>query len=293
MQSSRRPFAGRVRQFPGAVRVLSLATLLGIAIAPRLARAQSLADTRVQAATPTNSIRLGDLYDEVRRANPAIAAAQAFARAAQARVAGASRPPDPQLQLGFMNYALPSLAPMETLGMTQLQLMQVVPVGGKLTLGRQVAGAQASAADRRAQDSWWEARTRAAMAFYDLYATDRQLEVARETYRLLQDIARTAEAMYRVGSGRQADVLRANVEIARMVEDTLRMQAMNRSMSSRLDALRDRDVFGGTSIVPALPRFPERIPSEGWLDSLSAYNRSMIQAGLDNLRAADASARLA
>jgi len=238
-------------------------------------------------------MRLGALYDEVRRANPAIAAAQAFARAAQARVPGASRPPDPQLQLGFMNYALPSLAPMETLGMVQLQLMQMVPVGGKLTLGRKVAGAQASAAERRAQDTWWETRTRAAMAFYDLYAADRQLEVARETYRLLQDIARTAEAMYRVGSGRQADVLRANVEIARMVEDTLRMQAMNRSMSSRLDALRDRDVFGGTSIVPALPRFPERIPSEGWLDSLSAYNRSMIQAGLDNLRAADASARLA
>jgi len=272
--------------------VLSLATLLGIAIAPRLARAQSLADTRVQAATPTNSIRLGDLYDEVRRANPAIAAAQAFARAAQARVAGASRPPDPQLQLGFMNYALPSLAPMETLGMTQLQLMQVVPVGGKLTLGRQVAGAQASAADRRAQDSWWEARTRAAMAFYDLYATDRQLEVARETYRLLQDIARTAEAMYRVGSGRQADVLRANVEIARMAEDTVRMQAMRRSMIARLDALRDRDDVSA-SYLPVLPRFPDRMPAEASLDSISANNRSMIQAGVDDLRAAGAAARLA
>ena len=77
-------------------------------------------------------------------------ATQALVRAAQARVPGATRPPDPQLQLGFMNYALAGLAPMATLGMTQLQLMQMVPLGGKLALAGRVAGAQASATGERA-----------------------------------------------------------------------------------------------------------------------------------------------
>src|SRR5665647_6309 len=86
-----------------------------------------------QSTQPARSpVLLGDLYGQVQRANPRVAAARSLTRAAQARVAGASRPPDPNFQLGFMNYALPSLAPMPTLGMTQLQLMQMLPLGGKL-----------------------------------------------------------------------------------------------------------------------------------------------------------------
>jgi outer membrane protein TolC len=130
------------------------------------------------------------------------------------------------------------------------------------------------------------------MAFYDLYATEGQLDVARETLRLLQDVERTAQSMYRVGDGRQADVLRAQVEIARMAEDTLRMQAMRATMLARLNALLDRgaelDVGRAT-----LPRFPDALPSRGQLDSLAATDRPMIRAGLQEVRGAEASQQLA
>ena len=82
----------------------------------------------------TEPARLGDIYAQVGRANPKIAAARALVRAAQARIPGATKPPDPQLQLGIMNRSLPGLAPMQPLGMTQLQVMQMVPLGGKLGL---------------------------------------------------------------------------------------------------------------------------------------------------------------
>ena len=228
----------------------------------------------------------------MQRANPRVAAARSLTRAAEARVPGASRPPDPQIQLGFMNYSLPSLAPMPTLGMRQLQLMQMLPLGGKLALAGRAASAQAAATGRRAEDVSWELRNQTAMAFYDLYATDRGLDVARETVRLLQDIAATAEAMYRVGDGRQADVLRARVEIARMAQDTLRMQAMRQSMWARLEALLDRGP--STEIgAPVLPAFPDSMPTRAWLDSVARDTRPMIRAGLDDVSAADASAQLA
>lgn len=242
--------------------------------------------TRAQAPT-----RLGELYVQVSRDNPKVAASQALIRAAQARVPGAKRPPDPQLQLGFMNYSLPGLTPMVPLGMTQLQVMQMVPLGGKLGLAGRVAGAQADATAERAQDVVWDLRNQTAMAFYDLYATDRQLDVARETLRLLQDIARTAESMYRVGEGRQADVLRAQVEIAKMTEDTLRMQAMRQTMIARLNALlnwADADIAG---IVR--PVFPDSMPARAWLDSIAVTRRPMIRAALQDVRAAEVSALLA
>ena len=236
--------------------------------------------------------RLGDLYRQLARANPRIAAAQALARASAARIPGARRPPDPQLQLGFMNRSLPSFAPMRPLGMTQLQLMQMVPTAGKLGLAGRSLEAQSSAASARAEEVFWEQRNQVAMAFYELAATDLALDVARETLRLLHDIAKTSESMYRVGEGRQADVLRARVEIARMAEDTLRMQAMRESMVARLNALLDRD---GDSTVgrPALPRFPDSLPPRPWLDSLAMRHRPMVRAGLEEVRAAEAGETLA
>ena len=270
---------------------LVICALLLLFTIGRMASAQETLSNRAT-ANALSASRLGDLYAQMQRDNPKLVAAQALVRAAQARVPGARRPPDPQLQLGFMNYELPGLRPMEQIGMTQLQLMQMVPLGGKLTLAGRVAGAQASAIEERGHDLVWELRRQTAMAFYDLYATDRQFDVARETLRLLQDIARTAEAMYRVGEGRQADVLRAHVEIARMAGDTMRMQAMRLSMVARLNALRNTEAALSIT-TPALPQFPDVIPAQSWLDSLAAINRPMIRAGLDGVRAAEASAILA
>ncbi len=249
-------------------------------------------DAQMSGASVIAPTRLGDLYAQVGRDNPKITAAQALVRGAQARVPGVTRPPDPQLQFGFMNYSLPGLSPMAPLGMTQLQVMQMVPLGGKLALAGRVAGAQADATGERAQDLVWELRSQAAMAFYDLYATGRQLDVARETLRLLQDIARTAESMYRVGEGRQADVLRAQVEIAKMAADTLRMQAMRRTMQARLNALLNRDADDQPASV-ARPTFPDSAPNRTWLDSVATNGRPMIRAGLQDVRAAEASATLA
>ncbi|HEX7019811.1 MAG TPA: TolC family protein, partial [Gemmatimonadaceae bacterium] len=239
-----------------------------------------------------DAVRLGDIYARVANANPRLAAARSLARAALARVPGATRPPDPQLQLGWMNYSLPSLAPMPTTGMTQLQLMQMLPLGGKLSLAGRAAGAQASASTERANDVVWDLRSQTAMAFYDLYSTDQSLRVARETLFLLGDIEKTAESMYRVGEGRQADVLRAQVEIAKMAEDTLRMQAMRESMVARLNALLDR-APDATMASPALPVFPESIPDRAALEAAAFGGRPMIRAGLDDVSAAEASEKLA
>lgn len=239
-----------------------------------------------------HQVLLGDSYAEVLRANPRIAVARALAQAADARVAGASRPPDPQLQFGFMNYSLPSLAPMPTVGMAQLQLMQMLPLGGKLALAGRVAGAQASATAVRAEDVRWSLRAETAMAFYDLYVADQGLGVARETLRILQDIEKTTQSMYRVGEGRQTDVLRAQVEIAKMAEDTIRMHAMRETMASAMNALLDRDAAADVG-EPALPEFPATVPEKSWFDSIAVSERPMVRAGVDDVRAAEVSEQLA
>ena len=184
--------------------------VVAFALAPTFSSALHAQDRARQ------TLILGDLYSEVKHASPRIQAAQAIARAAEARVDGARVPPDPQLQLAFMNYSPSNLRPMDPVGMPQLQLMQMIPVAGKLSLAGRVAHSQSEASWSRAASAGWEQRTKVAREFYELYATDRQLAIAKETRRLLEDIASIARSLYEVGEGRQADVLRSQVEIARM-----------------------------------------------------------------------------
>lgn len=233
--------------------------------------------------------------DEVYRlavVSPRVGAATAFAAAADARIASARRPPDPQLQLGFMNRELPSLAPMNPLGMTQLQLMQMIPTPGKLGLAGRVASETAAAAKARAEEVRWDARARAAMSFYDLHVTDAQLVIMRQTRTLVQDIAKVSQVMYSVGDGTQADVLRAQVEIARMTEEITRMESMRSSMSGRLAST--LDLRGDSTFpTPILPQLPDSLPPLVDLIGEAERNRPMIAAGERDLAAATAGERLA
>ncbi len=245
-----------------------------------------------QAPVPAASLTLGRVYRELAERNPRLAASAALVRAAEARVAPARRPPDPRLQLGLMNRTLPGFGLADPLGMTEVQVMQMVPFPGKLRLAGEVASEQATAQGARATDLAWDIRARAAMAYYELYEMDQSLAVARETLRLLRDLGETARTMYAVGEGRQADVLRAQVEIARMEEEITRMEVERVSAAAMLDALLART--GDAPIgSPVLPVFPDSFPP---LDSLIAEadaQRPMVAAGEAELRAAGAAVRLA
>lgn len=237
------------------------------------------------------SISLADVY-RLADGAPRVTAAASLAEAARARVPSAKLPPDPELQLGFMNRQLPSLAPMDPLGMTQIQVMQMVPLGGKLRLSGRIASSTADAARARATDVRWDVRAKAAMQFYDLYAAESQLGIARETKRLVQDIAKVSQAMYSVGNAKQADVLRAQVEIARMTEEITRMESMRAAMSAKLSATLDLPL-DDLSRPAAAPILPDTLPPLDVLVSEAERARPMVIAGERDLAAAEAGERLA
>jgi outer membrane protein TolC len=237
-------------------------------------------------------VRLGALVDEAQRANPRIAVANAFARAAAARVPSASRLPDPQVQFGWMNYELPQFRQMAGLGMTQLQLMQMVPLAGKRRLAGELESARADAASARVGDTEFDVRSRTSMAFYDLYAADEAVTVMQRTRRVLKDVADIARQMYEVGDGRQADVLRATVELARMDEEIIRMETMASVMRSRINALlaRPDSTHIGTPLLPTFAETPLAVDS---LMQLAEVNRPMIRAGARDVAVAEAAERVA
>lgn len=240
---------------------------------------------------PSRRLTLGELYAAADRANPRLSAASALVAAAEARVPGTRRPPDPQVQLGFMNRALPGLGPMDPLGMTQLQVMQMLPTAGKLELAGTAAQARVGGAQARALDLRWEVRSQVAAAFYEVYRTERSIEIAIRTRRLMEDVAATTESMYRVGETAQADVLKAQVEIGRMTEDITAMRAMRAMNLARLGGLLNQPVDSTQTAM--LPAFPDRLAPPDSLMMQAATARPMVRAGEADVAAAVAEAKLA
>ncbi len=246
-----------------------------------------------QAPAPADTLTLPQVYTLARARNPRVAAAAAVADAVAARVPGAGLLPDPTLQLGVMNLSLPSFsANMPGAMAPQIQLMEMVPTPGKLGLSKRIARDSATMATADAAEAWWEVRAGAAMAFYDVYAADRQLAVMQQTLRLLGDFRQVAQAMYASGDGRQSDVLRAGVEVAKMQAEIARMQAMRTAAVAKLNASLDRPAETPVSAV-ALPPLPLNVPAVDTLYAWADATRPMLAKGRTAIEQARSQAELA
>lgn len=260
-------------------------------------RSPSLLLVAVLAATPLAAqarpgLSLAEVYARLTATSPRLRMAAARAEAAHARIKPAGRWPDPELQLGLMNRDLPRLGLNEVLGMNQVQVMQMVPTAGKTGLAVKAARASASAEDAVAREVTWEVRAAGAMSFHELRQAEASLGAMRDARQLLADILRTTEAMYAAGQGRQADVLRAQVEVARMDDELLAMTAMREGARARLAALLGFE--DGDALAPLLaPALPDSLPPREALVALALGRRPMLEAGAARVTAGEAMTRMA
>lgn len=246
-----------------------------------------LLPTSAVAQEPPEQVRLDDVLIAVRERNPRLLALQAAASAAEFREPEASTLPDPMVQFGIMNFGLPDFNADMAMSMAPaVQLSQMFPFPGKLSLKGDIAGYGTEMAAAGADEAWWNVRAAASNMFFEIYSLDRRIEVMRETLVLLQDFRLVARAMYGAGTGRQTDVLRADVEVARMDGEIQKMEAMRIAMAARLNALLDipSDTPVGSLVLGDLPlEVPERGVLLTWADEtrpvLSRGRLGVEQAG--------------
>lgn len=266
-----------------------LATLLRPLSAAVVLHALAVARLSPQEPAP---LQLSEAYALAHSSNPMLRAALELVSAKRSMEGSARLPPDPQLQLGLMNASLPGLGlDMPTAMAPAVQLMQMLPFPGKLSASGQIARLETESASLEADGTWWEVRTSTAMAFYEIYEADERIRVMSETVRLLEDFRQVAQAMYAAGEGRQSDVLRASVEVARMDAEISRMQAMRVSATSRLNASLGRGADVRVASVE-LPPLPSDLPSRDELRSW-AEERPLVAEGRNGLERSRARRKLA
>lgn len=247
---------------------------------------------RAAAQTQSDTLRLADAVATARGANPMLRAARLRAEAEMDRVGPAGALPDPELSLGLMNRPLDGFGTAEPMTMNQVQVTQMFPWPGQLGNRADAQRHLADAASLDATDTERQLVARLTETYYQLAAIDRALDEMAETRDLLRQFHEVAQTMYGVGSGQQADVLQAQVAVARMSADITTTSAEREGLAAHVNAL-----LGNTAATPIgaleLTEPADTLPGVDSLIALATANRPALQAARARAAAAESSARAA
>jgi outer membrane protein, heavy metal efflux system len=165
-------------------------------------------------------LRLEELIAEALSNNPEIQAAERMVDAKRAVPPQQRTLPDPMISGGWMGNIVPpfSVQTGDPSSARALSFSQEIPFPGKLSLRGRIADTEADA------ERWNYERTKLAVisnlkqTYYDLAFIDKSIETVQKDKDLLEKLAKIAEVRYSVGKGMQQDVIRAQVEVSKLLE---------------------------------------------------------------------------
>jgi outer membrane protein TolC len=201
-----------------------------------------------QAADP----QLAALLAEAAQNNPELQAARRESSAARSRISPAGALDDPMLEMGVLNYPVESRSfKTEDMTMKMVGVTQRLPYPGKRALRREVAEQEALAADANVRELANRVRRDVTLAYFDLGLVDESLRLTERNRRILEQYLSIAEARYGVGQGSQADVLKAQTQLSRMLEELIKLGRERLALDAELSRAAGRAANPG-AISPSL-----------------------------------------
>ncbi|MGC2209508.1 MAG: TolC family protein [Candidatus Korobacteraceae bacterium] len=194
------------------------------------------------AATPAAAeLRLDDVVREVLSANPSLGRAAILIDAQRAHAGQAGVLPDPSFTLSWMGNAVPfQVQDNDPSSYRGFSFMQMVPLGHKLRLQREVARKDVAVEEVSRTAAERDLVTEAKAAFFDYRYYGLALEITARNRQSLEQLAEIAEARYRVGKAMQQDVLQARLQISMLLQRTAALEQQRLTSAARLNTLMGR-----------------------------------------------------
>lgn len=213
---------------------------------------------------------LQNLIEQALENNPEIKSMQRRFDTMRARIPQAKALDDPVLSVGYMGNIAPFYVQRDDPSSGRsISITQDVPFLGKRALKGKVASSEADA-------EWWSfEQTRRNVvaevkdAYFDLYYVTKALGVITKTKTLLEQFTKIAEARYAVGKGIQQDVLKAQVEFSKLLEQQTLLVQRKQVTEARLNSLLYRE---SDSPLGA----PEQLKPRAFEYSLTQLNETAI-----------------
>jgi outer membrane protein TolC len=219
--------------------------------------------------------------ERAQQTNPSIAADEAAAAAAAHRVAPAGALEDPRFSYEAVNIPVGDFDFNSTpMSGNQLRLNQKFPFPGVLSNREKAARARASASTKDLEDKRLRVAAVVESRWAELGFAQRALEITDTNIGLLRQLTEIAETKYSVGSGLQQDVLRAQVELTRLLDERLRRMEAIRVAESQLASVLDfplQTLFPRTADLRDESPLPEIAPLLGPLGETSPLLRALAE----------------
>jgi outer membrane protein TolC len=143
--------------------------------------------------------------------------------------------------------------------MTQKQVFiaQKIPWFGKLDLKSQRQGLEATRQMALLEAKKLELAQDIATTYYEVGITAKSLEINRRLRDMVSQLLRIAETRYASGVGLQQDVLQAQVELSKLLDEKIMFDKKRRTLEARINALLNREHFASVKaperlVYPAL-----------------------------------------
>jgi outer membrane protein TolC len=233
------------------------------------------------AALLPDPLPLNWCLERAQRSNPSIATDEAAAAAAAHRVLPAGALDDPRFSYEAVNIPVGDFDFNSTpMSGNQLGLKQKFPFPGVLSNRKQAARAAASAATEGLADRRLQVAAVVEGRWAELGFAQRALEITNANIGLLRQLTEIAETKYSVGSGLQQDVLRAQVELTRLLDERLRRVEAIRAAEAKLAAALDlppQTLIPRTDDLGDESPLPKIAPLLGRLDDTSPLLHALAE----------------
>ncbi len=197
--------------------------------------------------------QLQELMAEAARNNPEIRAASNERLAAQHRVSPAGALDDPMLEAGVINAPLASQTfRREDMTMKMLGLSQKFPYPGKRDLRQDVAAKDAESVAYAYQETVNRVLRDVKAAYFELAFVAESTQLVEKNKRVLEQFLKISESRYSVGQGNQADVLKAQTQLSRMVDELIKLARERRAIEAELTRALGRGPAAGAPAPAAL-----------------------------------------
>jgi len=220
--------------------------------------------------------------------NPSLAVARANAEAVRQIVPQAGALDDPRLSIGLANLPRGSLA-LDKDPMSQLQIgfSQALPFPGKRALKEEAAQFRADAAVQGSDELRVQLLRDVRQVWWRIFYIDRAQQAVERNHDLVRQMIETAQTLYSVGRSQQHDVLLAQLELARLDDEALRLKQLRIESVIVLNSLLNRPV-STTVTLPAEVDYslPAKSFSEQQLQAEALAQRPVLRASQARVEAA-------
>jgi len=200
---------------------------------------------------------------------------------------------DPRIGIGLLNLPTDTFRfDQEPMTQKQIFIAQKIPWFGKLDLRSQRAAMKAIRQEAILNAKQLELARQIASAYYELGFVASGQKINERLIKMLTQLLKVSESRYAAGQGLQQDVLQAQVEVSKLLDEQITLDKKRRMLEDRINSMLNRESFTPV-IPPENPPLPDLILKQETLQNRALKMNPWLKVKLAEINQASVEVELA